>query len=157
MIWFCAKLVVVLVAALAGLWWVRRGYRRSRRTAKEVATARAALDRGGDCREQFLAAANRTGKPRGLIWSGLEWSPSAPVFARDVAGGELYALVGASFFFTAVAGGDMEGVEAVGDVRGGTAVFVWRDGRWETDGRAVLNLEPTETLARYDKSLAAID
>jgi hypothetical protein len=156
-IWFFTRLVALALALAFGLWWVGRGYRRARRLAAESVAAQAALVLGPALAERFLAAANATGKPRGLRWTALEWASTPPVFARDLAGGELYALVGASFSFTAVAGGDMEGVEAVGDVRGGTAVFVWRGGRWGTDGRAVLNLEPGETLARYAKGLLAID
>jgi hypothetical protein len=50
----------------------------------------------------------------------------------------------------------MEEVEAVGNLRAGTAIFVWRGGEWQTDGRAVFNLEPAETLAKYAESLVEI-
>ncbi|MGL4512057.1 MAG: hypothetical protein ACRCT8_03130 [Lacipirellulaceae bacterium] len=151
------KLCGALVLVTAAWWWVRRGYRRTRRLTAEAAAARAALSiaLSGGLASDFLSAATKTGKPRGLVWSRVEWS-GEPLFARDRQTGTLYALVGASFWFEAVAGGDMEDVAAVGDVRGGTAVFAWREGGWASDGRAVLNLEPAEALVRYSSSLCGV-
>lgn len=100
----------------------------------------------------FLAAANATGKPRGLRWIGAHLAGD-PLFAVDRANGELYALVPATISFEAIAGGGMEEVEAVGNLREATAVFVHRDGQWTTDGRAVFNLAPAGALDHYRESL----
>ncbi|HYO25559.1 MAG TPA: hypothetical protein VEQ85_11500, partial [Lacipirellulaceae bacterium] len=70
--------------------------------------------------------------------------------------GELYALVGVTVSFEAVAGGGMEEVEAVGNLRAATAVFVHRGGRWTTDGRVVFNLSPEAALAHYQESLELV-
>jgi hypothetical protein len=77
-------------------------------------------------------------------------------FASDRATGETYALQGVTIAFEAVVGGDMEDVEAVGNLRCGTAIFVHRNGNWTTDGRAVFNLQPTETLERYRECLVPL-
>ena len=50
----------------------------------------------------------------------------------------------------------MEEVEAVGNLRCATAIFMFRDGRWTSEGRAIFNLEPAETLQRYEESLSPI-
>lgn len=109
-----------------------------------------------DLQLEFLAAAAATGKPRGLRWKECDLGDDR-LFAQDRANGDLYALVGATISFEAVAGGDMEDVEAVGNLRAATAIFVHRQGRWTTDGRVVFNLEPAQALERYQESLALLD
>jgi hypothetical protein len=103
---------------------------------------------------ELLRAAAATGKPRGLRWVRCELS-GEPVFAVDPRTREPVALMGATISFEAVEGGGMEDVEAVGNLRSATAVFVHRDGRWTTDGRVLFNLEPREALERFGKSLLA--
>jgi hypothetical protein len=78
------------------------------------------------------------------------------VLARDRANGELIGLVGATISFEAIAGGGMEEVEAVGNLRAATAIFTWTGHEWTTPGKAVFNLEPGEVLERYRDSLDAI-
>jgi hypothetical protein len=102
--------------------------------------------------DPFLAAANATGKPRGLRWIAAKLTGD-PVFALDRANGELYALVAATIGFEAIAGGGMEEVDAVGNLREATAVFAHRAGQWTTDGRAVFNLDPAAALDHYRESL----
>lgn len=97
--------------------------------------------------EQFLRAANATGKPRGLHWKSCELV-GQPLLATDKKSGEILALNGASIGFEAIPGGDMEEVEAVSDIRYVTVVFVYRDGKWQADGRAIMNLEPAQALQR---------
>jgi len=58
--------------------------------------------------------------------------------------------------FEAVVGGDMEEVEAVGNLRCATAVFTYDGFRWTTTGRAVFNLEPPEVLAHYAENLEPV-
>jgi hypothetical protein len=97
--------------------------------------------------ELFLRAANATGKPRGLRWKSCELV-GQPLIATDKKSGEILGLNGASIGFEAIPGGDMEEVEAVGDIRYVTVVFIYRDGKWQADGRAIMNLEPAQALER---------
>lgn len=99
-------------------------------------------------RGEFLAAAEATGKPRGLRWVGLEWGPALEL-ARDRNGGEWVALASVTLSFEAVEGGDMEGVEAVGNLRDASALFVLRGGQWRATGRTMFNLGPAEVLERF--------
>ena len=71
---------------------------------------------------RFLQIASRSGKPRGLEWTGCDFD-DAVVYARDRRSGELSAFVAITISFEAIEGGPMEGVEAVGNLRAATAVF----------------------------------
>ncbi|MCO6454637.1 MAG: hypothetical protein J5I93_04980 [Pirellulaceae bacterium] len=105
---------------------------------------------------RFLTLASQSGSPRGLAWVDCEFD-NAVAFARDRGTGELRALVGVTIRFEAIEGGGMEDVEAVGNLRAATAVFRWHRGDWETDGRAVFNLNPAETIRRYQHELETVD
>ena len=50
----------------------------------------------------------------------------------------------------------MEDVEAVGNLRAATAVCIWRNDTWTTDGRAVFNLEPQEVVGHYGERLEEV-
>jgi hypothetical protein len=95
----------------------------------------------------FLAAAS-TGKPRGLTWKSCEFGSELEM-ARDKKSGELLALLPLTIAFDAIPGSDMEGLPAVGNLRLATAVFVLRKRYWTTDGRAVFNMNPVETLRHF--------
>jgi hypothetical protein len=98
--------------------------------------------------EEFFAAAAGSGKPRGLRWVACDWEPGVE-FARERGTGRLAALVGVTVRFEAVAGGDMEGLPAVGNLRNASAVFFYHRDRWHTTGKAVFNLNPDEALERF--------
>jgi hypothetical protein len=101
-----------------------------------------------DLQKSFFEAAGASGKPRGLRWKACDWEPGVE-FARERATGRLAALVGVTIQFEAVEGGDMEGVEAVGNLRNASAVFFFHGGVWRTIGKAVFNLNPDEALDRF--------
>jgi hypothetical protein len=145
-----AVVVAAVVVGSVALWKLRIARAANRRRAA-VAGFPAAL---AEFEGPFLAAANATGKPRGLRWIGAKLVGD-PLFAVDRANGDLYALVPATISFEAIAGGGMEEVEAVGNLREASAVFVHRDGQWTTDGRAVFNLDPASALDHYRESLDA--
>ena len=97
---------------------------------------------------QFFQAASASGKPRGLLWKAVEWGTSVE-FARERSSGRLAALVGVTIQFEAVAGGDMEGLPAVANLRNASAVFFFHGDRWHTNGKTVFNLNPDEALAHF--------
>jgi len=96
----------------------------------------------------FFTAAATSGKPRGLRWKNCEWE-SEVAFARERETGRLAALVAVTIAFEAIEGGDMEGVEAVGNLRNASAVFFYDRGRWRTIGRAIFNLNPGEAIEHF--------
>ena len=145
--------IAVAGAALAivgVLLWRRWSVARS--GAKRQAAMQGFSQRRPELAREFLAAAAATGKPRGLRWKACDLGEKVR-FAVDRASGELFALAAATVSFEAVEGGDMEEVEAVGNLRTVTAVFVHRNGDWTSDGRAVFNLEPDEVIERYRDTL----
>ncbi len=149
--WIC---VVAVVVAIGFAVVFRRLKIMLRENRRELAIQK--FDpRRGDLAKRFLEAAAATGKPRGLRWKSVELAKQ-PLFATNAAGRELVALIGATISFEAVEGGPMEEVEAVGNLRSATAVFVFRDGEWTTEGRVIFNLEPAEAMQRFQSALKPI-
>lgn len=145
--------LLLLIVALAVYVW--RTWRRGRRRMDEE---RAAADFARDrpkLEEDFRAAADVSGKPRGLRWKSCDFQEGI-LLARDKANDKLMGLAAVTIAFEAVAGGGMEEVEAVGNLRAGTAILTWNGREWTTAGQAVFNLEPREVLERYRDSLAPL-
>jgi hypothetical protein len=147
-----------LVTALAGAaialaaGWFWRRWRAAQLAARRRLAMWEFLERRSEITGQFKDAAARLGKPRGLTWERCDFQ-DAVKFARDRTTGELFALVGVTIAFSATAGGGMEDVEAVGNLRCATAVFVHRGSAWTTDGRTLFNLEPHEALVQFAETL----
>ena len=150
-----ALTILATLALGAAAWLLGAAWRRAA-SLRNIAAARAEFSAHRHrLQEDFRAAANVTGKPRGLVWKRCEFQ-NGLVLARDRATGELLGLVGATISFEAVPGGGMEEVEAVGNLRAATAVLTWTGHDWTTAGRAVFNLEPREVLDRYRDSLEPV-
>jgi hypothetical protein len=149
-------MMVLFVATAAGGWLALGAYRRRRYRRRVERAINGFAAQADALNRQFLAAASASGKPRGLSWKACDFHDDLR-FATDRANGETYALRGVTIQFEAVKGGDMEDVEAVGNLRCATAVFVHRHGRWTTDGRTVFNLQPDEALAHYRQSLEPLE
>ena len=140
-------LVMLTAAGLAVRFVLRvRSARRLLNAAQQYSHNRDSLE------QTFFETAAASGKPRGLKWKQCDFHEN-PLLARDRSTGEFYSLTGVTVSFEAIAGGDMEDVQAVGNLRCATAVFVYRDSRWTTDGQVIFNLEPHEALQRYRDSL----
>lgn len=134
--------VIVLLLGIA-VWLIRQ------RSQVPAAVAKQLFEKQFEqLQASFFQAASSTGKPRGLIWKSCNFGEGV-AFARDKATGELLALVPVTIAFEAVAGGDMEGLPAVGNLRCATAVFAFRDREWTTTGRAAFNMDPAETLNHF--------
>jgi hypothetical protein len=144
--------VTLLGVAVAVIVWLQS--RSSRRESSRQGAMLTFEQHRQDLGEHFLGAAAATGKPRGLRWKSVELA-GPPLFAVD-SKGVLYALVAATISFEAIEGGGMEEVEAVGNLRSATAVFVFRHGEWTTDGRVIFNLEPAEALRRFEAALEPV-
>ena len=146
-------LVGVAIALVAG--WLWRRWRVAQLQAQRQLARLQFADGRAELEEMFLKAAAATGKPRGLAWEKCQLGDDH-VFAVDRVTGELFAMVGATISFTAIAGGDMEDVEAVSNLRYATAVFVYRRGSWHSNGQAVFNLEPAQAVQHYEESLSLL-
>ncbi len=149
MIWVFVSVGIAIVALLLLFLALRRGGVSLLEARSVFQTRRLELE------EAFFAAAASSGKPRGLRWKACEWEPGAE-FAREITTGRLVALVGVTIQFEAVEGGDMEGLPAVGNLRNASAVFFFHEGRWQTTGKAVFNLNPDEVLVHFKKQYEAV-
>lgn len=143
--------VAVLVAALAWPKW------KQRQAEALLSHARHEFQLRREWLEaKFLTLASKTGLPRGLQWVHCDFDNPVS-FARDRSSGQLRALVGVTIGFSAIAGGGMEDVEAVGNLRAATAVFRFENGQWTTDGWAIFNLNPSEAIEHYHRELETVD
>lgn len=97
---------------------------------------------------KFLDAAAATGLPKGLIWKDVALEATLEL-VYDLSSRRLLGLVPATIEFTAIEGGPMEGVEAVGNLRYATAVFMFVKGQWTTQGRALFNMHPGEAIEHF--------
>jgi hypothetical protein len=98
-------------------------------------------------RSQFLERARQRGMPRGLIWQAIE-EDGKPWFGVDAARG-IVALVPMIAEFAPIPGSDMEEIPQAREPRQITIIYVWNNGRWECDGRAIFNLKPDELIERF--------
>ena len=136
-------LLGLLVLGTLLVFFYRQGLRFGGKAAREdFFRDRAALQ------QRFFELASASGKPKGLRWKECQWEDWVE-FVRQRKTGELVALVSLTIHFEAIEGGDMEGLPAVGLPRNATAVFFYRAGSWQTDGRAVFNKNPDEAAAHF--------
>jgi len=148
--------IIPLALGLAGMavfFW-RQGRHLDPRVQMEDARARFDRDRER-LQAQFFAAASSSGKPRGLRWTQCQWNELIE-WVRDKQSGQIHALVGVTIAFEAIEGGDMEGIEAVGNLRNASAVYFLQGGQWQTAGRAVFNLNPAEAVEHFKGSYERI-
>jgi hypothetical protein len=101
---------------------------------------------------RFLSLAAHSGKPRGLSWADCEFA-DAVAFATDRSTGQLRAFVAATIQFKALPDGGLEDNPHVDDLREATAVFLFDGREWQTEGRAVFNLNPLETIEHFHHDL----
>ena len=91
---------------------------------------------------RFASRPLRAILPEAAICSVDRFTPDV-AFAWDKRSWKLRALVGARVRFA------RDGTESMGDDLQATAVFHLERGRWNTDGRLILNLDPEQVLRHY--------
>ena len=143
--WLIVACLVVLAVVGIVLWRPLRSF--SREVQSERACELFKLQRER-LELQFLKAAAGTGKPRGLLWKDCQWD-SQVEFVREKHNGQIAALAAVTIQFEAIAGSDMEGLPAVGNLRNASAVFFYHRGHWQTVGKAVFNMNPNEAVEHF--------
>lgn len=137
-------IAIPMVALFIGMWIYELWPKKKKSLDESIRLFR---DQRTALQQRFFDVAAASGKPRGLRWKECQWSDLVE-WVREKANGRLYALVGVTISFEAIEGGDMEGVEAVGNLRNATAVFFF-DEQWQTAGRVVFNLNPDEAVVHF--------
>lgn len=152
--WLIAAAVIAF--AMIGIFLVVWRPVRARMRETQLARARRDFHRQRERLEaKFMTLAAKSGKPRGLDWVRCDFEDDV-LYTRHKQSGELSAFVGVTIGFEAIAGGGMEEVEAVSNLRAATAVFRVERGNWATDGRALFNLTPTEAVSYYQENLELV-
>jgi hypothetical protein len=105
--------------------------------------------------QEYFQRASSTGLPRGLSWRKCDWLPSY-VLLLDRTTQQPNLLVSVNLHFEAIAGGDMEDVAAVSNVRDACAVFQWQNKNWTATGRTLFNMNPEEARDRLASSYDAM-
>jgi hypothetical protein len=144
-LWWEVPVVVAAVGLLAFAWRPLRAWGREVQVERAREAFRLQRER---LEAKFFDAAAASGKPRGLRWVGCDFDATLEL-ARDKQTGQLLGLVPVTIRFDAVAGGDMEGVAAVGNLRAASAVFAFERGHWATAGKAVFNMSPSEAIRHF--------
>lgn len=147
--------IVGAVVTGAAAWFAAQPIRRRRQIAEFERAQRDFHKVRERLEAKFFQLAGACGKPRGLRWTNVDFDDDV-AYARDRKSSTLCAFVGVTISFEAIVGGGMEEVEAVSNLRAATATFRHQNGRWDTDGRALFNLNPVEAIAYYRDNLTLV-
>ena len=97
-----------------------------------------------------LAAAHAT--PDAPQWTDCTFDDDV-AYVRSRTTGKLSAFVAVTIASENVSGAAANTSDAVGNLQAGTAVFRFDLDHWETDGRAILNLSPSEAVQHFRNDL----
>lgn len=131
--------------------------RRRRHAREELQLAKDLFHRRREWLEaDFLSLAATSGKPKTLAWNGCDFANDV-AFARDRHSGKLCALVAVTICFGPADPSVDDEILIGSPERSATSVFRFDGTRWTTDGRAVFNLNPTETIRHYSHELELVE
>ncbi len=143
--------VILLVAGLL----VCRPVRAASREARFAQVRRSFHVQREHLEFKFVVLAAAHGKPGGPDWEECDFDDDV-AYVRNRGTGELSAFVAVTVAVDYDPSNDALG-GLIGNLRSGTAVFRFDRDHWETDGRAFLNLSPTEAVRLYQNDLEMIE
>ena len=101
---------------------------------------------------EFLSLAAESDVPKGVSWDQCDFENEV-AFVRDRTNGQLCALVAITLRLDSQFSARVRMLEAAGAYSVGTAVFLFDGKKWTSDGRAIFNLNPRETIRRFRRDL----
>ena len=105
---------------------------------------------------KFIQLASTQAKPDSPRWADCEFD-DAVAYVRHRSTGELSAFVAVTVALQGVHdAAAVSTADLIGNLRAGTAVFRFDRDHWETDGRAILNLSPSEAIRFYQDNLEVV-
>jgi len=156
---------------MPGLWWISLAvgatsvilllYWRSGRVAAletRFAQARRSFHIQRERLEaKFVQLAAARARPNGPQWNESDFDDDV-AYVRNRKSGELLAFGGLTVPVDQFEDAATAAIsDLIGNLRSGTAIFRFDGKRWDTDGRAILNLSPHEAIRFYRNDLEMID
>jgi hypothetical protein len=152
------NILVVLAAGLltiAAALLIWRPIRSAWREAKFAEARRDFHHQRERLEAKFVQLGAMNPKPDAPRWTDCQFDDDV-AYARNRSSGELSAFVAVTIEMEG-SGGPAAGLgDAVGNLRAATAVFRFDRDHWETDGRAIFNLSPTEAIHFYHRDLEMV-
>jgi hypothetical protein len=147
--------IPIVAAALGVAGYLCRPRRRISREARLVQAKRGFHVQRERLEAKFIQLAANQAKPDAPRWADCSFADDV-AYVRNRATGELSAFVAVSIA-TEEPDRSMAGTaDAVGNLQAGTAVFRFDRDHWVTDGRAILNLSPSEAVKYYRDDLEIV-
>ncbi len=145
--WWIVGLFVSVGAVLVGVLWrpVRNTIRESRfdQARRQFHRQRERLE------ARFLQLAATSGKAPRLRWEDCDFANDV-TYARDRRSRRLCAFVAVTIAYEHPESGMvLDEIGSVTKLRAATAVFHFDRGRWDTLGRTVFDLNPTEAVSHF--------
>ena len=151
-VWWLPIAASVLLLVAAYFW---RPGRRASRAARLVQAKRRFHAQRERLEAKFIQLAAAVGKPDAPRWGDCTFADDV-AYVRNRTTGELSAFVAMTIAAEAFDNSSHGAADAVGNLQAGTAVFRFDRDHWVTDGRAILNLSPTEAIRYYRAELEIV-
>jgi hypothetical protein len=151
--WLVALVVAVGIGVTVWLWRPLQARRRQRCFAharRDFHLQRERLEM------KFIHLAEAGSGPHALRWQNCEFDDDVS-YVRHRASGEVSAFVGITVMSADPASPLTDIADLIDHLHVGTAIFRFDGTRWETDGKAILNLNPAEAIRHYRNDLEVID
>jgi hypothetical protein len=152
-IWWLPIVAVALLAFAALVWQVRRKAVRATPLAQAKQRFHAQRER---LEAKFIQLAAAHANPDAPQWSDCTFDDDV-AYVRSRTTGELSAFVAVTIAAEDAGAAPGSTSDAVGNLQAGTAVFRFDRDHWVTDGRAILNLSPTEAVQRFRNDIEFVE
>ena len=151
--WWILLSVGVVLAIFVFVW---RPMRAAAREARFVRARRRFHAQRERLEAKFVQLATMNSQPVSARWDDCDFDDDV-AYVRNRGTGELWAFVAVTVA-TDEADDPPYGLgEVIGNLRAGTAVFRFDRDHWETEGRAILNLSPSEAIRFYQNDIEIIE
>jgi hypothetical protein len=151
--WWLPIVAIVLLALGFGGWLLRRSARRTTSLAQAKHRFHVQRER---LEAKFIQLAAAHATPDAPQWVDCTFDDDV-AYVRSRTTGELSAFVAVTIASENSGGASSGASDAIGNLQAGTAVFRFDLDHWETDGRAILNLSPSEAVQHFRNDLEFVE
>jgi len=153
LIWWLPIAMVALLALAVVVWRTRRKVRRATPLAQAKQRFHVQRER---LEAKFIQLAAAHATPDAPQWTDCTFDDDV-AYVRSRTTGELSAFVAVTIAAEDAGAAPGGTSDAVGNLQAGTAVFRFDLDHWETDGRAILNLSPSEAVQHFRNDLEFVE